>query len=380
MSRSSQTAVFLGGSFRSELRLVARAWEGDGESIAKLAEADADGVIAQRHRAGPALCRVAVRAGVDPSEVWTKSRLATAGRQMLLVDSLHRVGKTLAAASIPWTPIKGLDLLTRRPAVYDPPEDRPTTDLDLLIPEGRLDDARRALLEFGARDLTPGRRAERYLRDEGYAWQAALPSSVLLEIHFRLWAQAHPELPAALLDAAMPTDDLPGALRLQPAHAYLLAAVHAFTVETPRGTGIWRDLAALAGAHPDLADRVADDAERFDVQLPVALAARLSAELFQSRPCAEIAERLRRGLRGPERRLRDASAAELPLSTLALARHLAGRNCRRGLLRAAWRWVWPHAGVVEAATPESWWPLRRLRFQWQRSPLRTQSRSAQPRR
>ena len=348
---------------------MARAWDGDAESLERLALADSGGSIAGRHRAGPGLCRAAEAAGVIPAESWTKSRLATAGRQMLLEDSLRSVGETLAAASIPWTPIKGLDLLTRRrPAVYDPPEDRPTTDLDLLIHESRLDHARLALAEFGARDLTSGPRGERYLRDEGYAWQAALPSSALLEVHFRLWAQVHPDLADALLDAAEPTDDLPDALRLRPAHAYLLAAVHAFTVEPPRGAGIWRDLAALARAYPDLVDRVADDAERFDVQLPVRLAAILSAELWRSGPCAELADRLRPNLRGSERRIADASAAELPLSKLALARHAAGRRCRRGLVRAAWRRIWPHPGVVEAATTEGgWWPLRRLRFQLRRS-------------
>ena len=372
-----QPEPYQGGSFGSELRLVARAWDGDETSLERLAAADADGSIARRHRAGPGLCRSAEAAGVEPPEIWATSRLATAGRQMLLEDSLRRVGETLESSSIPWAPIKGLDLLTRRPAIYDPPEDRPTTDLDLLIPESRLDHARLALAEFGARDLTAGRRAERYLRAEGYAWQAALPSTALLEVHFRLWAQVHPDLPAALLDAAAPDEDLPGALRLLPAHAYLLAAVHAFTVELPRGAGIWRDLAALARVYPDVADRVADDAERFDVQLPLVLAASLSAELWHSGPCAELADRLRPSLRGSERPLADASAAELPLSRLALARHAAGRRCRRGLVHAAWRRVWPHAGIVEASTPEGgWWPLRRLRFQMRGLSLSRSSRGA----
>lgn len=353
-------------SFQDELRLVAKAWDGDATALVKLAEHDADGALALRHRAGPALCRAAESASsapLEPPDAWRQQRLGTAGRQMLLDDSLRRVGRSLADASIPWAPLKGLDLLTRRPAVYDPPEDRPTSDLDILIPESRLDDARRALLGFGARDLTTGPRAERYLRDEGYAWQASLPSTALLEVHFRLWAQAPADLPAALLDAATPDAELPGALRLHPAHAYLLAAVHAFTVPPPRGSGIWRDLTALGRAYPELASRVVDDSQRFDVQLPVALAAGLSAELGQSPVCTQVAERLRPSLRGPERRLLGASPAELALSKLALARHLAGRRSRRGLVRAAWRRLWPHPGVVEAATADGWWPIRRLRYQ-----------------
>lgn len=352
-------------SFADELRRVARAWDGDRDALSRLAQEDVDSAVADRHRATPALCRAAESAGISPPESWKRRRLATAGRQMLLEDSLRRVGKTLEKASIPWAPIKGLDLITRKPAVYETSEDRPTSDLDILIPEHHLDDARRVLGVFGARDLTSGPRGERYLRDEGYAWQAALPSTVLLEVHFRLWAQVPIELPAALLDAALPDSalpdiGLPGALRLHPAHAYLLAAVHAFTVGVPRGAGIWRDLTELGRAYPELADRVVDEAERFDLQLPVSLAAAISAELWGSEPCADIAAQLRRSLRRSERTL--AGAPTLPLSRLALARHLAGRRARHGLVHAAWRRLWPHPGVVEASTPDGWWPLRRLRL------------------
>lgn len=355
--------------FRQEIQRVGRAWRGDAPSLEALASEDADGALALRHRAGPALCRLAEAAGLEPAAVWRQQRLATAGRQMLLVDSLHGVGEALAESDVPWTPIKGLDLLTRA-GVYEVPEDRPTSDLDLLIPEDRLADARRALAEMDAQDLVAGPRGEAYLRDEGYAWQAALPSRVLVELHFRLWAQVPAEMPVRMLDEAVPDEPsgpgLPGARRLRAAHAYLLAAVHAFTVPTPRGAGIWRDLAELSStADGDWADEVAAEARRFDVQLPVVLAAEASATLFASDPCRTLAESLRSDLRHPERLsdpLADPLAAvDVSLGRVTLARHLARRRSRRGLVRAAWRRVWPHPGVVEGATGPGWWPLRRLR-------------------
>jgi hypothetical protein len=104
-------------SFEDELLRVARAWDGDADALARLAKEDADSTVADstvadRHRATPALCRVAESLGISPPEAWKRRRLATAGRQMLLEDSLHRVGKTLEKAQIPWAPIKGLDLIT----------------------------------------------------------------------------------------------------------------------------------------------------------------------------------------------------------------------------------------------------------------------------
>ncbi|MDA8015958.1 MAG: nucleotidyltransferase family protein [Thermoanaerobaculia bacterium] len=349
-------------SFQDELRVVANAWDGDEEALQSLAQSDVDGSIANRHRAGSALCRAAEAAGIEPSESWRRRRRATAGKQMLLEESLRQVATVMAGASVPWAPIKGLDLLTRNPPVYPKPEDRPSSDLDILVPEDRLEDARRALLDFGSRDLTSGPLGERYLREEGYAWQAVLPSSVLVEVHFRLWGQVDPDWPAALLTAAVADDEMRGALRLLPSDAFLLAATHAFTVATPRGAGIWRDLTALARAHPDLTSSVVENAERFGLQLPVARAASLAAELWGTSVCAEIGRHLEGSLRAPEKRLLRKSVAELPLSDLTLARHLAGRRCRHGIVRAAWRRLWPHPGVIEGSTPEGWWLLRRLQF------------------
>ncbi len=277
---------------------------------------------------------------------------------MMLDFALDGVGRVLAEAKVAWAPIKGVDLAHR---VYAYPEDRPTSDLDILIDQRSFEVAREALSNAGWTALSTGAQVDRYARDEGYAWQARGPRGALLEVHFRLWGSVTAEMGEKIMaDARSPKDPasyLPaGGLYVDPAHAYVLAAVHLWLDAAPRRLGAFWDLASLSGpameaGKSDLAERVVEAADRFDVQLPVLMAATLSAEWWHRPTCRDIASMLEPLLRMPERRWL-AACAELEsasLMTITLVRHASRRRMRHGLLRSAWRRLWAHPGIVEAA-------------------------------
>lgn len=346
-------------------RRVAAALNGHDEALAALAREDRTGEIARRHRIGAALyLRASRRQLSGPAiEAWHRDLFSASTQYLRLSAALERVAAVLATAGIKWIPIKGYDLATR---VYDDPEDRPTADLDLLIAAADLVLARERLEKAGWRGLVGGRFAERYLVEEGYAWQASDATGVLLELHFRLWGCVDETLAAMLIDASTPDASLPpGGRRLALPHAFVVAAVHAWLGPRDRGVGVWWDLVRLVEASsPALVDDVIRTARQGDLQLLVALAAEVASELWRNDGCRRIAEALGRELRGPERlvatlaRRRDLSGCSFALLQAA---RLASRRRSRSRWRAPWRRIWAHPGTVEIATPQGWpWPARRL--------------------
>ncbi len=351
----------------AELRL-ARALDGDGEALEELARSDPGGELAGEHRTGGALYLRARRRGLDTPAVaaWHRQTLSIAAHHLQLQATVTEVAGRLSEAGVEWLPLKGYDLATR---LYDEPEERPTGDLDLLIRPSRLDDARRALRADGWRGLYQGPRNTRFLEQEGYAWMAVKEPHPLLEIHFRLWGLAPDGFAPALFERSRPDPSLaPGGRRLTFSDAYLVAAVHAWL--SPRYLIAWWELARLAERlEPEAIDVAIREAGAWDLQLPVALSAGISATLWRRPGCLEIARRLGRDLRPPERLLAARARrrpAALSLAGLQAARLLAGRRSRMGL-KGPWRRLWPHPGIVERATPDSWpWLARRLWYQVRR--------------
>lgn len=338
---------------------MARALDGDPEALETCAHSDVDGAVARRHRLAAALARRAVDSGIAGPAVasWRKRLRQVAAHHMLLDFALEGVGQVLAKADIRWAPIKGVDLAHR---VYASPEDRPTSDLDILIDRRSFNSAREALSAAGWQPLSSGAEVDRYQQEEGYAWQARGPRGALLELHFRLWGSVAADMGDAIIAAARepaPGTSLPpGGTYVDLAHAYVLAAVHLWLDAPPRRLGAFWDLASLSDAagvleRSNMAAAVVEAADRFDVQLPVLMAARLSAGWWQRPACGEIAAALALSLRAPERRWlagrRDLESTSL--LSLTLIRHAARRRMRHGLLRSAWRRVWAHPGIVEAA-------------------------------
>ncbi|MCP4656670.1 MAG: nucleotidyltransferase family protein [bacterium] len=344
---------------------TAAALDGDDEALAALAREDPTGAIARRHRIGAALYLRASRRNLrGPAvEAWHRDLFSASTQYLRLSDALERVATVLAAAGIDWIPLKGYDLATR---VYADPEERPTADLDLLIAAADFVPARRRLESAGWRGLAGGKFAERYLAEEGYAWQATDATGILLELHFRLWGCVAEDLAAVLIDGSTPDPSLPPAgRRLALPHAFLVAAVHAWLGPRDRGAGVWWDLVRICEASsPALVDEVIRTARHGDLQLLVGLAAEVASELWRHDGCRRIAEALARELRGPERLeaalVRRRGLSGCSFATLQAAR-LASRRRSRSRWRAPWRRIWAHPGAVESATPEDWpWPARRL--------------------
>lgn len=347
-----------------EQRLLADALVGDRSSLERLAADPAAGEIAHRHRLSPALAVQARRLGLDGPAVavWRRALMASAGFHLQVEERLAIAAAALADAGVVWAPLKGCDLATR---IYAQPEERPLGDADLLIFPEDYPRARAALERAGWRSLAVGRRVERYLEEEGYAWQAVDDGGgVVLEIHVRLWGLVPEALGPTLLSAAVPDPRGTGRRLTLPA-AWLVAAIHGWLSPPPRPLlGAW-DLHRIAAlAEPDFADQLVGLAEGWELQLPAGLAAARTAALWDSPPNLEISRRLLRGLARPERlaagRALARGADALGLGPLVLSRLLAGRPSRAGW-RSLPRQVWAHPGVVEQETLGGRsWPARRL--------------------
>lgn len=344
--------------------LCVRGLAGEREALAELLSGEREAAVLH-HRLGPALTlrgRALGAAGAERDR-WGRELRATAGRRMLLTHHLGVLGELLGAVGVPWLPLKGFDLGTR---AYRRPEDRPASDLDILVETERLRDARATLSGAGWRSRGSGPRYESFLRDEAYCWQARHADGSELEVHFRLWGMVPEGYPRAILDGARSDPGLGAtARRSHPADAYVLAAVHTWMDPPPRPFLGWWDLERIAGLEKgkELVLGVIDRGRRWGLQLPIFLAAGHAASLWPESSHGEIATALKGELRAAERRLvgkaRLRGTDHLSLGSVTLARLLSRRPSRSGWA-AVRRRVWPHPGVIERGTPESWpWLARR---------------------
>ena len=104
-------------------------------------------------------------------------------------EVLARAAAVLAPADIPLMPLKGIWLQAR---VYDPPEARPLTDVDVLVPEARFEQALSLLERDG------------FVREQDNRSECALTHADLplqLDVHCRLFQPGAFALPTAALFA-----------------------------------------------------------------------------------------------------------------------------------------------------------------------------------
>jgi hypothetical protein len=338
-------------------RLIARAAAGDREALVGLA-ADpelADGVAP--HGLAPLLYGRSHSAAVGGPgvEAWHRELLRSAGWWLRADRALASIDGSLAQAGVRWLPIKGADTGTR---LFGRREDRPCSDLDLLVRREDLSRARSALESRGWKGDT-SREVEDFLSAEGYNWAAADDGGVRLELHYRLWGFVGQGLAEEVWTGATPDPTLGRtAHRVSLHHAFVLGATHAWVHPGPRRLVYWWELFLLGEmGGSELASAVSLSARRWGLELPVGLGARYAAELWGEATCAEIADDLLRRLRVPERIVRRGAERWgmdwLTLHCMYLARLLSGRPSRMGW-RAAWRRVWAHPGAVEEATPSTW--------------------------
>ncbi len=132
--------------------------------------------------------RLAAR-DIEPGRGLRRQAQRAAATQLLVQTDLERLSSALDR--IPWMLFKGCDLASR---AFARPDHRPVADIDILIREHDLEQARSALEAAGWSALYDGPRSERYLKSEGYCWQAVRPGGSVLEVHYRLWGSVPEEL------------------------------------------------------------------------------------------------------------------------------------------------------------------------------------------
>lgn len=200
-------------------------------------------------------------------------------RHLLGSASLRAVLASLAQAGVPALPLKGPVLAE---ALYDPPEERPFTDLDLLVRRADVPAALGVLAALGYRHLPGGRPLE---HEVGHAAGAVFvreddPVSVPIDLHWELVAPAGVvrRFPVPIEEVwarSVPAPEWgPLARRLSPEDLLLYLALH-LALHHPLGGGRWRqDILQLLhrfGAVLDWA-AVGERAERWGVRAAVAFA------------------------------------------------------------------------------------------------------------
>ncbi len=345
------------------LEIMSHACTGHAEAIRQLAASPPGISAAIEHRVAPLLAILAYKTGIDVPEKWLGAMRQSATMRLLLESALSGLGDILDAAAIPWVPLKGMGLPAR---LYPSPECRPTSDVDVLIPEAQLSEARDNLRKAGWKDIHSGTAYEHFLLHEGYNWQASHPSGVMLELHFRLWGPVDPALPQTIIDAARPAPDLGVLARIPgPAESYIVTACHLWNSPQPVALMYFFDLHLLsqAGANrPAFAESVISMARRHDLQLFAGLAAAVTNQLWPDDTSRQIARGLLTHLRPAERAIvtlaRYRSARDIPLGALVFARLLSGRKSRSGW-RAPLRRVWPHPAIFQESSQKG--PIATLR-------------------
>jgi len=345
------------------VQAMARGAGGDAEAIERLASTPEGVDTVIRNRLAPLLANVGYKHGLAIPDRWQQILRQTAIMRMLLERGLHDLGSVLDSAGIPWLPLKGMGPVA---GLYPSPECRPTTDLDVLVPEEGFPEARELLRAQGWVDLHPGPLHEDFLLREGYNWQARHTTGVMLELHFRLWGPVDPGLPAVIVDAARPAPELGTMARLSPpAESFIVAACHLWNSPQPVVLLYFLDLHLLAQAadeDPDFIETVIAMAKRHDLQLLVGLAAAITARLWPSQADLQIAGALLDDLRPAERLIlrtaRRRTPQDIPLGTLVLARLLSGRKSRTGW-RAPFRRIWPHPAIFQDSAQKG--PIATLR-------------------
>jgi len=316
------------------------------------------------HRAASILANMADRAGFEGRSVsaWKDSRDRTALVYLRLQRSLESVSEVLSEKGVVWTPIKGLAVI---PQFYDQPEERPTSDLDILVSVADFERARQALLKVGWSPLEVGDSAEDALRVQGTHWRAQDSAGVSLELHYRFWAGVPERWAASMLDEHATSERRnDGGLLLSPATSFVLGATHLWLTYPPRPVVYWWDLHRIAQARETLlVDEVVHQSRRWELEAYVGLSSAIANALWPNEVCEEIAQRLGEFFRWPERRADAVIARVGPVMAskrvLPAARGLARRTARRRWSSAVPE-LWLHPWTVEQITPAGlpWWRRR----------------------
>jgi hypothetical protein len=192
------------------------------ETAASLSPSERAIQVARHHRLSPllsALCGPWLPAGL--AEPFRRDRILTAARNIMLAQATAECTRALGAAGVPTIVLKGLDYATR---LYDAAGARPTSDVDLLIPDEHRRTAFATLdrLGFEPRAAAPG------FDDADYHEVAWARGAVEVDLHMGLAPVARCPIDyRAVWSAAIPRRVADAdTLALSDEHAVLFHALH----------------------------------------------------------------------------------------------------------------------------------------------------------
>ena len=234
---------------------------------------------------------------------WLRDRLSSAGAlgaesTRALLWELNRLRRAFADLDLPLLALKGAAYAAARLPFA---RGRPSADVDILVPEDRLEDATAALEQHGWRFLPLDPYDEQYYR----RWMHELPPLVhqdrqaALDVHHRILPRTgrlHPDA-GRLLSQAVPSLE-EGISTLSPPHMTLHACVHLFQDGEVRGA--LRDLVDIDGLLRHYGQvhtfwpALCDEAEALGLQRPAFYAIEAAVRILDTPIPAEVRARTRR--------------------------------------------------------------------------------------
>lgn len=194
----------------------------DRRRAASLPEDDQLVAVAQRHRLSP-LLSVAAEGSLPPrlAETFRRDRLTTVVRNMLFSRAAEECIRALAADGIPSIVLKGL---AYEPSIYPGAGTRPTSDVDLLVPD---QDRRRAFAVLDRMGFEP-RAAAPGFDDADYHEVAWTRAGIEVDLHLALAPLARCDIDyRAVWAEAVPLHlGATDARALRPDHGAVFHALH----------------------------------------------------------------------------------------------------------------------------------------------------------
>lgn len=180
---------------------------------------------------------------------WADAYRASAISALAHKAELVAIVGALARAGIDSIALKGAWLAWH---AWPDPALRPLRDLDLLIAEEKVLDARRLLLTLGYVEIgTEGLSAEQWKQRYHQLPPLVSPSGIVVELHHRLWIEdwRTPRLPDDVFLRAFADPEYPGLRYLDPIDQLLHLAVHASVHAFDGGPLMLADFEQLGRVH-----------------------------------------------------------------------------------------------------------------------------------
>jgi hypothetical protein len=224
----------------------------------------------------------------DQVAIHLEGAAVTAARHRLAVEwEIGHVGRALESAGLPLLLLKGAAYVV---ADLPPAHGRTFSDIDILVPKARIDEAEAAMMMHGWASTHHDAYDQRYYRE----WMHELPPMqhgtrmTVVDVHHAILPETAASKPdsAKLIAAAITVSGRPGVQVLQPVDMVIHSACHLFhEEELDKGLRDLTDLDALLrhfSGQPDFWNRLVARAHELDLALPLFYALRYTSRLLQT--------------------------------------------------------------------------------------------------